>query len=95
VEGGEALAGRGQNGRRNSTDGAANASRQHNDSVGRFSCSDAASLRVDPWAREIHDLEGAVTPMVAEHLANGMYGLILVEPEGRLGLCTASSMSCR
>ena len=24
------------------------------------------------------------TPMVAEHIANGMYGLILVEPEGGL-----------
>ena len=24
------------------------------------------------------------TPMIAEHIANGMYGLILVEPEGGL-----------
>ena len=24
------------------------------------------------------------TPMVAEHIANGMYGMILVEPEGGL-----------
>jgi nitrite reductase (NO-forming) len=53
----------------------------------------AASLQVDPgkeksmtWKALIPGLYvyHCATPMVAEHIANGMYGLILVEPEGGL-----------
>ena len=35
------------------------------------------------------------TPMIAEHIANGMYGLILVEPAGGLPPMTTSTTSCR
>jgi nitrite reductase (NO-forming) len=50
----------------------------------------AASLQVDPGAEKSMTWKALVpglyvyhcaTPMVAEHIANGMYGLILVEPE--------------
>ena len=53
----------------------------------------AASLQVDPGAEKSMTWKALVpglyvyhcaTPMVAEHIANGMYGLILVEPEGGL-----------
>ena len=53
----------------------------------------AASLQVDPgkersmtWKALVPGLYvyHCATPMVAEHIANGMYGLILVEPEGGL-----------
>ena len=53
----------------------------------------AAALQVDPggeksmtWKALIPGLYvyHCATPMVAEHIANGMYGLILVEPEGGL-----------
>jgi nitrite reductase (NO-forming) len=53
----------------------------------------AAALQVDPgeeksmmWKALVPGLfvYHCATPMVAEHIANGMYGLILVEPEGRL-----------
>ncbi len=53
----------------------------------------AASLQVDPGAEESMTWKAlepglyvyhCATPMVAEHIANGMYGLILVEPEGGL-----------
>lgn len=51
----------------------------------------AASLQVDPGAEKSMTWKALVpglyvyhcaTPMVAEHIANGMYGMILVEPEG-------------
>jgi nitrite reductase (NO-forming) len=50
----------------------------------------AAALQVDPGAEKSMTFKALVpglyvyhcaTPMVAEHIANGMYGLILVEPE--------------
>ncbi len=53
----------------------------------------AASLQVDPgheksmtWKALVPGLYvyHCATPMVAEHIANGMYGLILVEPEAGL-----------
>jgi nitrite reductase (NO-forming) len=53
----------------------------------------AASLQVDPGQEKSMTWKALVpglyvyhcaTPMVAEHIANGMYGLILVEPEGGL-----------
>ncbi|MBN9004672.1 MAG: nitrite reductase, copper-containing [Rhizobiales bacterium] len=53
----------------------------------------AASLQVDPGGEKSMTWKALVpglfvyhcaTPMVAEHIANGMYGLILVEPEGGL-----------
>lgn len=53
----------------------------------------AASLQVDPGAEKSMTWKALVpglyvyhcaTPMVAEHIANGMYGMILVEPEGGL-----------
>jgi nitrite reductase (NO-forming) len=53
----------------------------------------AASLQVDPGAEKSMTWKALVpglyvyhcaTPMVAEHIANGMYGLILVEPEAGL-----------
>jgi nitrite reductase (NO-forming) len=53
----------------------------------------AAALQVDPgkersmtWKAMVPGLYvyHCATPMVAEHIANGMYGLILVEPEGGL-----------
>ena len=53
----------------------------------------AAVLQVDPgkeksltWKALVPGLYvyHCATPMVAEHIANGMYGLILVEPEGGL-----------
>lgn len=53
----------------------------------------AASLQVDPGKEKSMTWKALVpglyvyhcaTPMVAEHIANGMYGLILVEPEGGL-----------
>ena len=53
----------------------------------------AASLQVDPgdeksmtWKALVPGLYvyHCATPMVAEHIANGMYGMILVEPEGGL-----------
>ena len=53
----------------------------------------AAALQVDPgreksmtWKASVPGLYvyHCATPMVAEHIANGMYGLILVEPEGGL-----------
>jgi nitrite reductase (NO-forming) len=53
----------------------------------------AAALQVDPgqeksmtWKALIPGLYvyHCATPMVAEHIANGMYGMILVEPEGGL-----------
>ena len=53
----------------------------------------AAALQVDPgheksmtWKTLMPGLYvyHCATPMVAEHIANGMYGLILVEPEGGL-----------
>ena len=53
----------------------------------------AAALQVDPGADKSMTWKALVpglyvyhcaTPMVAEHIANGMYGLILVEPEGGL-----------
>jgi nitrite reductase (NO-forming) len=53
----------------------------------------AAALQVDPgdeksmtWKALVPGLYvyHCATPMVAEHIANGMYGLILVEPEGGL-----------
>lgn len=34
-------------------------------------------------------------PMAAQHIANGMYGLILVEPEGGLPPRIGNFMSCR
>lgn len=51
----------------------------------------AAALQVDPGQEKSMTWKALVpglyvyhcaTPMVAEHIANGMYGLILVEPEG-------------
>ena len=36
-----------------------------------------------------------MTPMVGQHVANGMYGMIVVEPPGGLPGWTASSTSCR
>ena len=53
----------------------------------------AAALQVDPGGEKSMTWKALVpglyvyhcaTPMVAEHIANGMYGLILVEPEGGL-----------
>jgi nitrite reductase (NO-forming) len=53
----------------------------------------AAALQVDPGSEKSMTWKTLVpglyvyhcaTPMVAEHIANGMYGLILVEPEGGL-----------
>jgi nitrite reductase (NO-forming) len=53
----------------------------------------AASLQVDPGSEKSMMWKALVpglyvyhcaTPMVAEHIANGMYGMILVEPEGGL-----------
>lgn len=53
----------------------------------------AASLQVDPGGEKSMTWKALVpglfvyhcaTPMVAEHIANGMYGMILVEPEGGL-----------
>jgi nitrite reductase (NO-forming) len=53
----------------------------------------AAALQVDPGEEKSMTWKALVpglyvyhcaTPMVAEHIANGMYGLILVEPEGGL-----------
>lgn len=53
----------------------------------------AASLQVDPGAEKSMTWKAltpglfvyhCATPMVAEHIANGMYGMILVEPEGGL-----------
>jgi nitrite reductase (NO-forming) len=53
----------------------------------------AASLQVDPGEEKSMTWKAltpglyvyhCATPMVAEHIANGMYGLILVEPEGGL-----------
>ena len=53
----------------------------------------AAHLQVDPGQAKRLDFKALVpgifvyhcaTPMVAHHIANGMYGLILVEPEGGL-----------
>lgn len=53
----------------------------------------AAALQVDPgdeksmrWKALVPGLYvyHCATPMVAEHIANGMYGLILIEPEGGL-----------
>jgi nitrite reductase (NO-forming) len=53
----------------------------------------AAALQVDPGAEKSMTFRALVpglyvyhcaTPMVAEHIANGMYGLILVEPEAGL-----------
>lgn len=53
----------------------------------------AAVLQVDPGAEKSMTFKllmpglyvyHCATPMVAEHIANGMYGLILVEPEGGL-----------
>jgi nitrite reductase (NO-forming) len=53
----------------------------------------AAALQVDPGQEKSMSWKALVpglyvyhcaTPMVAEHIANGMYGLILVEPEGGL-----------
>ena len=51
----------------------------------------AAALQVDPgqeksmtWKALVPGLyvDHCATPMVAEHIANGMYGMILVEPDG-------------
>jgi nitrite reductase (NO-forming) len=53
----------------------------------------AAALQVDPGAEKSMMFKALIpglyvyhcaTPMVAEHIANGMYGLILVEPEAGL-----------
>jgi len=53
----------------------------------------AAALQVDPGAEKSMTFKALIpglyvyhcaTPMVAEHIANGMYGLILVEPEAGL-----------
>jgi nitrite reductase (NO-forming) len=53
----------------------------------------SAALQVDPGGERSMTWKALVpglyvyhcaTPMVAEHIANGMYGLILVEPEGGL-----------
>jgi nitrite reductase (NO-forming) len=53
----------------------------------------AAALQVDPGAEKSMTFKTLIpglyvyhcaTPMVAEHIANGMYGLILVEPEAGL-----------
>ncbi len=53
----------------------------------------AAALQVDPGHEKSMSWKALVpglfvyhcaTPMVSEHIANGMYGLILVEPEGGL-----------
>lgn len=53
----------------------------------------AASTQVDPGAEKSFKFKAltpglyvyhCATPMVAHHIANGMYGLILVEPEGGL-----------
>jgi nitrite reductase (NO-forming) len=53
----------------------------------------AASTQVDPGAEKSFKFKALIpglyvyhcaTPMVAHHIANGMYGLILVEPEGGL-----------
>lgn len=53
----------------------------------------AAALQVDPGGEKSMTWKALVpglfvyhcaTPMVAEHIANGMYGLILAEPEGGL-----------
>jgi nitrite reductase (NO-forming) len=53
----------------------------------------AAALQVDPGAEQSMTFKTLIpglyvyhcaTPMVAEHIANGMYGLILVEPEAGL-----------
>jgi nitrite reductase (NO-forming) len=53
----------------------------------------AAALQVDPGSEKSMTWKALVpglyvyhcaTPMVAEHIANGMYGMILVEPEGGL-----------
>ncbi|MGB3272613.1 MAG: copper-containing nitrite reductase [Xanthobacteraceae bacterium] len=53
----------------------------------------AAALQVDPGKEKSMSFKALIpglyvyhcaTPMVAEHIANGMYGLILVEPEGGL-----------
>ena len=53
----------------------------------------AAALQVDPGAEKSMTFKALIpglyvyhcaTPMVAEHIANGMYGMILVEPEAGL-----------
>lgn len=53
----------------------------------------AAYLQVDPGTEKMLEFKAlapgifvyhCATPMVAEHIASGMYGLILVEPEGGL-----------
>ena len=53
----------------------------------------AASTQVDPGAEKSFKFKALIpglyvyhcaTPMVAHHIANGMYGLMLVEPEGGL-----------
>ena len=54
----------------------------------------AAATQVDPGHEKVVKFKAlapglfvyhCATPMVAHHIANGMYGLILVEPEGGLG----------
>jgi len=53
----------------------------------------AAAMQVEPGSEKFFRFKAlypglyvyhCATPMVAEHIANGMYGLILVEPEGGL-----------
>ena len=53
----------------------------------------AAALQVDPGAEKSMTFKALIpglyvyhcaTPMIAEHIANGMYGMILVEPEAGL-----------
>ena len=72
--------------------------RQRDDSLGRFPCGDRPRRRRcgDPGRSgtgETFKFKALIpglyvyhcaTPMVAHHIANGMYGLILVEPEGGL-----------
>ena len=69
------------------------------DSLGGFSRRDRAGRRrrlptqVDPGAEKSFKFKALIpglyvyhcaTPMVAHHIANGMYGIIMVEPEGGL-----------
>ena len=73
--------------------------RQHDDSFGGFPCGHRPRAAAPPPPRSIPGAEKSfkfkalvpglyvyhcATPMVAHHIANGMYGLILVEPEGGL-----------
>src|SRR3546814_17560019 len=42
-------------------------------------------MRISDWSSDVcFPIYHCATPMVAQHITNGMYGMILVEPEGGL-----------